>query len=330
MGRVAKRTPLAGATGVLEVRYGAGGLPARALLDDEEVARYGYDELGRRVERITIDGAWNYGYLPDTDRAFRVREPSGREWMLADVEGPLGYGAAVAKGGGQRFVHFDPYQRVIGWSDEAGTFEPADEECFGLPGKATTMGGPLVGFHGVPYDPETGLYAIGPRLYDPRTGDFLQPEPEGFSPLAGAYTYAGGDPVLRADPNGRFLLWALAGGLAIGAGILYEMHELATGNNAQQVREANEATQRAADIRKEQDRSTDVAADKGNRIRRLSVEGGEVAVKGVAESIKGVTNPAQSAGDAAEAAQETLQNIVEDQSEKSQQTAPAPQGGTPP
>jgi RHS repeat-associated protein len=330
LGRVTKRTPKVGGAGVLEVRYGAGGLPAQALVDGAEVARYHYDELGRRVERITAEGAWHYGYLPDTNRPFRISEPSGREWMLVDVEGPLGFGAAVAKDGSQVFVHYDPYQRVIGWSDQAGTFVPADEECFGLPRTTPATGGPQLGFHGVPFDPETGLYAIGPRLYDPRTGEFLQPEPEGFSPLAGSYTYAGGDPVLRADPNGRFLLWALAGGLAIGAGILYEMRELATGNNAQQVREANEATQRAVDIRKQEDDATDVATDKENRFRRLSVQGGEVAVKGVAESIKGVTNPAQSAGDAVDAARETLQNIVEDQVQKSQQTTPAPQGGTPP
>ncbi len=329
-GRVTKRTPRPDGPGVLELRYGAGGLPSEALVDGAVVARYRHDDLGRRVERTTDAGSWHYGYLPDTDRLVRVREPSGREWMVADVEGFLGFGAAVAADGARRFVHFDPFGRVVGWSDETGTFEAAREDCFGMPLATPAMTGPRPGFHGVFLDEETGLYAIGPRLYDPSVGEFLQPEPEGFAPLSGPYTYAGGDPVLRSDPNGRILGWALLGAVAVGVGILYGIRDLATGNNAQRVREANDATQQAADIRTQADHATDVAADKGNRIRNHAVQGGEHAVQSVGRSIQTVTNPARSALDAGEAAADTAQDLLDNDPTPPQPPPTAPEGGTPP
>lgn len=331
-GRVTKRTPRLEGLPVLELRYGPGGLPSEARLDGVLVAQYRYDDLGRRVERITGEGAWYYGYLPDTNRLVRVREPTGRDWMVVDVEGHLGFGAAVAADGAQRFVHFDPFGRVLGWSDESGTFEVAREDCFGSPLTAPAMTGPLPGFHGVLFDGETGLYGVGPRLYDPSIGEFLQPEPMGFAPMAGSYTYAAGDPVLRVDPNGRFLGWAALGVVSVGLAVLYGIGRLAHGQNARQVREANDATLRAADIRPEADRATDIAADKGNRIRNHAVQGGEHAVRSVARAIQTVTNPAQSARDAAEAARDTAEDILDDQRQDPATTPPpaAPEGGTPP
>ncbi len=59
-------------------------------------------------------------------------------------------------------------------------------------------------FKGTPFhDPATGLVYMRDRWYDPPTGSFLTPDPEGFADSANAYVYCGGDPVNCSDPSGR-------------------------------------------------------------------------------------------------------------------------------
>jgi RHS repeat-associated protein len=58
---------------------------------------------------------------------------------------------------------------------------------------------------GLPTDPTTGLNLLGARNYDPTVGRFISPDPV-FQPTdpnqIGGYTYAGDDPVNKADPTG--------------------------------------------------------------------------------------------------------------------------------
>ncbi|MFQ3610674.1 MAG: RHS repeat-associated core domain-containing protein [Fimbriimonadales bacterium] len=59
------------------------------------------------------------------------------------------------------------------------------------------------GAYGYEYIPATGLYHVGAREYDPRTGRWLQRDPIG---VAGGhpngYVYCGNDPVNDVDPTG--------------------------------------------------------------------------------------------------------------------------------
>ncbi len=59
-------------------------------------------------------------------------------------------------------------------------------------------------FKAAPYqDPDTGLIYLRDRWYDPRTGTFLTPDPQGYGDSANLYAYCGGDPINCSDPTGR-------------------------------------------------------------------------------------------------------------------------------
>jgi RHS repeat-associated protein len=68
-------------------------------------------------------------------------------------------------------------------------------------------------FKGAPFrDPMTGLVLMRDRWYDPRTGTFLTPDPEGFHDSSNLYSFGKGDPVNNSDPTGRVV--ALSGSAA--------------------------------------------------------------------------------------------------------------------
>jgi RHS repeat-associated protein len=59
-------------------------------------------------------------------------------------------------------------------------------------------------FKGAPFrEPATGLVFMRDRVYDPSTGTFLTPDPEGYHDSSNPYAYCGGDPVNCSDPTGR-------------------------------------------------------------------------------------------------------------------------------
>ena len=56
-------------------------------------------------------------------------------------------------------------------------------------------------FAGHEFDPESGLYYMGARYYDPVAGRFLSPDPARST--ANPYEYANGNPISFIDPDGR-------------------------------------------------------------------------------------------------------------------------------
>jgi RHS repeat-associated protein len=52
-------------------------------------------------------------------------------------------------------------------------------------------------------DPLTGLILMRDRWYDPKTGTFISPDPEGNRDSANLYSFCHGDPVNCSDPTGR-------------------------------------------------------------------------------------------------------------------------------
>jgi len=66
----------------------------------------------------------------------------------------------------------------------------------------STIGNPYL-FQGARYDAETGFYYFRNRTYDPRAGRFLQRDPVWDEQNVGGWqTFAGNNPVSRADPSG--------------------------------------------------------------------------------------------------------------------------------
>jgi RHS repeat-associated protein len=78
-------------------------------------------------------------------------------------------------------------------------------------------------FQALPFsDPATGLVYARARWYDPETGTWLSPDPNGYEDSSNLYAYTGGDAVNGRDPRGEISLRA-----ALTDGVLNE-YELST------------------------------------------------------------------------------------------------------
>ena len=55
---------------------------------------------------------------------------------------------------------------------------------------------------GLPYDAETGFYAMRARYYDPKIRRFVSEDPIGLSGGINTYAFAAGDPINASDPSG--------------------------------------------------------------------------------------------------------------------------------
>ena len=103
--------------------------------------------------------------------------------------------------------------------DEAGTIITAfDYLPFGdLMG--TAYGNPEIisyRYTGQEFDAELGLYNYRARFYDPSLGRFYATDPKGQ--FASTYLYAGNNPIVMVDPDGKIAFLAIVGiGLLVGA-----------------------------------------------------------------------------------------------------------------
>lgn len=309
LGRRVRRTSKADPSQRTEYVWGAGGRLASVRQDGKVVASYEYDGSGRRVRRTVGAASWRYGYLPDTDRPVRVVEPDGTEWHLVHAWASAPYTLAVS-GGRARYVHVDPFERVIGVSDETGALTILDEDCLGQRHSAADPGGPPVGFHGMAWDAETGLYQAGPRYYDPIVGEFLGPDPGGIEAGADPFGYGGGNPVLRADPSGRFFFIA-AGAVLAGVVIANKIRQFAQSAEVRRARNSYDA------ITEEGDDALDRAEKAHTRLHKAADKGGDVAIECTKTGMEAALNPTRSAEDfkdkLEDLAQDALKEALEDE-----------------
>ncbi|MFF5541752.1 RHS repeat-associated core domain-containing protein [[Kitasatospora] papulosa] len=64
------------------------------------------------------------------------------------------------------------------------------------------------------YQDPTGIYHFAARYYDPNVGRFTSPDPSGQE--ENPYLYAGGDPVIRIDPQRTLSLGGIGNSLGVG------------------------------------------------------------------------------------------------------------------
>src|SRR5439155_16096883 len=62
-----------------------------------------------------------------------------------------------------------------------------------------------LGFAGLVWDADVGLYYARARWYDPQVGRFLSPDPGMIEAGRSAYEYAGNNPLRFRDPGGQTL-----------------------------------------------------------------------------------------------------------------------------
>jgi len=182
-----------------------------------------YDGLGRRIQTSYSDATGDqttsqpititYYYDPEVEFLELGRDYFGRTWNLYGPDRSGFYGGAQGIGGlvsmtteGHDEMHGvvnNFFGDSIGITSD-GVFQPW-ENVFGGYG---AMPGSSVNADLVPqwrdhYLDWTGLYYMGARYYEPKSGRFLSPDPLGHGASLSLYDYCDGDPVNGLDCDGR-------------------------------------------------------------------------------------------------------------------------------
>ena len=173
----------------------------RVLLNGNEVARFAYDPLGRRVEKVA--GTATTAYLYDGQDILRetVTSTSGTQTALY-IHGP-GIDAPLAKKdlatGAIAHLHADGLGSIVKHTDSAGNVVHSYQyDAWGNIEVGASKSGHA--FTGREHDAETGLYYYRARYYDAKLGIFISEDPakDGVN----HYAYVGGAPTSLIDPSG--------------------------------------------------------------------------------------------------------------------------------
>ena len=125
-------------------------------------------------------------------------------------DGRLLYVIDPARGNAVSYYHFDRTGSTLALTSAAGTVTDAYAYApFGMPAAhtgASVQPFTYAGRYGVRYDPQSALYQMRARYYDPLTARFLSRDPvwpRPGDPLSlNPYNYAANNPLLYIDPTG--------------------------------------------------------------------------------------------------------------------------------
>jgi RHS repeat-associated protein len=190
------------------------------------VAEYGYDPGGvRAVKKVYQNGVNTdriHYVFEGTEPIFekRISDSRVRSYIyalgryLARVDGVIGDNQAKVY-----HYHADYAGSIKAVTDQAGRIVyNADYLPFGTQISKSGDFDELRGFTGKEYDPDIGLYYFNARWYDPELGRFISEDPAADPNNCNLYSYCGNNPIMRADPTGKFwltlLISALAGGIS--------------------------------------------------------------------------------------------------------------------
>jgi RHS repeat-associated protein len=177
-------------------------------------ATYAYDGDGRRVTSTVGGGGADLRYVWDPLAASGIpefaleRTPSG-SLVRRYLAGPLGT-VSMTNSSATFYNHTDPLGTVTDATDATGAAQWKYEyEAYGAERSATDVSGSApenrLRFTGQYLEPETGLYHLRARQYDPTTGRFAALDPL-ENPLLAAYdasyAYGNGRPTVLVDPLG--------------------------------------------------------------------------------------------------------------------------------
>jgi RHS repeat-associated protein len=169
----------------------------RAAKNAVEQARFKYDPIGRRVEKVAAGLTTTWAY----DGQAILREANGTS-TLEYVAG-LGIDEPLASDDGTAlsYLHADGLGSVIRQTSATGSVTlTRTYDAWGNMQTGASTGG--YAFTGREWDLETGLYYYRARYYDPKIGRFISEDPIGFRGGVNFYPYAQQNPALRSDPSG--------------------------------------------------------------------------------------------------------------------------------
>lgn len=179
----------------------------RVLRNGVETARFAYDPLGRRVEKVT--GGMTTAYIYDGIDVFRERRTEGATTTTATyVHGP-GIDEPLARAdsiSGWRYYHADGLGSIVKLTNDSGAVVHTYQyDAWGNIEVGASE--PGYAFTGREWDPETGLYYYRARYYDPKTGRFISEDPIGFAGGdTNLYAYVRSNPGTGTDPHGLLSL----------------------------------------------------------------------------------------------------------------------------
>ena len=163
-----------------------------------EVARFAYDPLGRRVEKVAGGAATSYTHDED-DIVREVRGATVLKYVHSlGVDEPL---ARENDAGALTHYHADGLGSVLKRTNQVGAVvhEYRYDAWGNIEAGASEPG---YAFTGREWDPDIGLYYYRARYYDAKGGRFIAEDPIGFKGGMNFYSYVAGNPVGLRDPFG--------------------------------------------------------------------------------------------------------------------------------
>ena len=173
-----------------------------------EQARFSYDPIGRRVEKVAGGAATSYVY--DDDNILRqTRAASTLKYVQGEeVDEPLAMDDGVA----MTYLHVDGLGSVVKVTDATGGVVLTRQyDAWGSLLSAAEQAG--YAFTGREWDPEIGFSYHRARYYAPAIGRFINEDPIGLqSDDINLYAYVGGNPVNFIDPLGLYCMYSQSTG----------------------------------------------------------------------------------------------------------------------
>jgi RHS repeat-associated protein len=162
-----------------------------------EQARFSYDPLGRRVEKVAAGVTTSYTY----DAESILREARGAV-TLRYVHGPrVDEPLAVDDGTALSYLQADALGSIVGSTNGAGAVTVTRQyDTWG--NQQIGASDPGYAFTGREWDPEAGLYYYRARYFDAKSGRFLSEDPLGLDAGVNFYAYVRNNPVSASDPFG--------------------------------------------------------------------------------------------------------------------------------
>jgi RHS repeat-associated protein len=170
----------------------------RVTKNSVEQARFSYDPLGRRVEKVA--GGVTTSYTYDEDDLLREQTSTGTTAKYIHsglIDEPL---AREDSSGALSYFHLDALSSPIKTTDAAGAvIATYVYDAFGNLQQGTPV---TFGFTSREPDGVTGLVYYRARYFDPKIGRFLTEDPAGLVGSRNLYAYVDNSPTNFTDPLG--------------------------------------------------------------------------------------------------------------------------------